>query len=246
MRPTLLLVTALSWEARQIVRYIEGLQSVRQGERALWGGRHGGFDVWVLKTGIGQERAAQGLRWAQHIVVPDVVLSTGCAGGLASGLVAGDVIIAEDVVTADGNSRPLSIPWRERYGRASDAAGLRSRRGTILSNAAIVTATDDKRRLAGGAGALAVEMEAAAIAGWATETGVPFAAARVILDCAEMPIAADVAALTTGAGSVSPRRLLAALARRPAIVRDLLAVASAARTCRRALADLHRELLHGL
>ena len=56
----------------------------------------------------------------------------------------------------------------------------------------------------------------------------------------------DVAALSSGAGGVSPRLLLGALIRRPLIVRELLAVAVAARTCSRALSDLHRELLRGL
>ena len=246
MRLQLLFVVALSWEARQIIRHVEGLKSSREGSRALWSGRHGDVDVWILQTGVGQERAAQAIRWAQHLVMPDAVLSTGCAGGLAPGLVPGEVIVAEDVVTADGIPRPTNDAWRERYVGASGAAGLRTRRGTILSNAVIVTTAQDKCRLAAEAGALAVEMEAAAIAEWAAEAGVPFAAARTILDSVEMPIAPDVAALSTGAGGVSPRRLLGALIRRPLIVRELLAVAVAARTCSRALSDLHRELLRGL
>ena len=246
MRLQLLFVVALSWEARQIIRHVEGLKSSREGSRALWSGRHGDVDVWILQTGVGQERAAQAIRWAQHLVMPDAVLSTGCAGGLAPGLVPGEVIVAEDVVTADGMPRTTNDAWRERYAGASGAAGLRSRRGTILSNAVIATTAQDKRRLAAGAGALAVEMEAAAIAAWAAEAGVPFAAARAILDSVEMPIAPDVAALSTGAGGVSPRRLLGALIRRPLIVRELLAVAAAARTCGRALSDLHGELLRGL
>jgi adenosylhomocysteine nucleosidase len=244
MSQKLLLVAALSWEARLILCHVKGLKSSREGSHTLWSGSHRGADVWVLQTGMGQERAAQALRWAQRMVTPDAVVSTGCAGGLAPGLVPGEVIVAENVLTADGISRPTSIAWRECYAVASDAAGLRSRRGTILSSTAIVTAAQDKRRLAGGA--LAVEMEAAAIADWAAAVSVPFAAARVILDSAEMPIAPDVAALSTGAGGVSPRRLLGALIRRPSIVRELLAVAAAARTCGRALSDLHRELLRGL
>ena len=242
----LLFVVALSWEARQIIRHVEGSKSSRESGRALWSGRHGDVDVWILQTGVGQEPAAQAVRWAQRLVRPDAVLSTGCAGGLAPGLVPGEVIVAEDVVTADGMPRPTDAAWRERYAVASGAAGLRSRRGTILSNAVIATTAQDKRRLAAGAGALAVEMEAAAIAACAAETGVPFATARVILDSAEMPIAPDVAALSTGAGGVSPRRLLGALIRRPLIVRELIAVAAAAHTCGRALSDLHRELLRGL
>ena len=70
----LLFVVALSWEARQIIRHVEGLKSSREGSRALWSGRHGDVDVWVLQTGVGQERAAQALRWAQRLVRPDAVL----------------------------------------------------------------------------------------------------------------------------------------------------------------------------
>jgi len=246
MSVRLLVVAALAWEARQILRHIEVVQPAEDAGATLWSGRHGDVDVWVLKTGMGQEQAARALRWAPRMPRPDAVLSTGCAGGLAAGLVPGEVVVAQDVVTSDGISRPTSSAWRERYAAASAAAGLRARQGTILSNTGIVSATRDKRRLAEASGAVAVEMEAAAIAGWASQAGVPFAAARVILDSAEMPVASDVAALTTSSGAVSPRRLLGALIRRPGIVRELFAVAMSARKCRRSLADLHRELLRGL
>jgi adenosylhomocysteine nucleosidase len=241
-----LVVAALSWEARQVMRHVEALRSSRDGGFALWSGHHRGVEVSIVQTGIGPERAARALSWVQRSLRPDAVLSTGCAGGLTPGLVPGEVVVCEEVITPDGLSRPTSIAWCERYGAAAAAAALPVRRGAILSNPVIVTITAEKRRLAAAAGALAVEMEAAAIAAWAAEIGAQFAAARVILDSAEMPIAADVAALTSGSGGLSPRRLLAAVTRRPSIVRDFLAIGAAARRCRAALDALHRELFRGL
>ena len=242
----LLIVAALPWEARQVSRHLDGGQFSREGDFALQVGRHQGIEVSILQTGIGHERAARALRWIERRLRPDAVLSTGCAGGLAPGLAPGEVIVCDDVIAPDGRALPTSGAWQGRYAAAAAAAALPARRGKILSSPGIVTATTDKRRLAADGGALAVEMEAAAISGWAVEVGAQFAAARVILDSAEMPIAPDVAALVTAGGGLSPRRLLGALARRPSVVRELFAIGRAARSCRAALSALHRELLRSL
>jgi len=238
-----LIVTGLLWEAREVVRHLEEARATKQGGVTSWEGTHHGVHVVVLPTGMGPQRAARALR-TQRALRPDAVLSTGCAGGLVSGLVAGDAIVAEQITLREGAPRPTAIEWRARYQAAAAAAGLRSRCGSMLSLPAIA-AGEEKRRLAG-SGALAVEMEAAAVADWAVEMGAPFAAARVILDTLELPIPIDVVALTEADGGVAPRRAIAAVARRPSILKDFVAIGQAARRCRSALSALHRELFRAL
>jgi adenosylhomocysteine nucleosidase len=241
----ILVITALSWEAAQVARHLRGVRTSREGGFVTWHGDHRGVDVVVLRTGMGPECAARALRYGARTLRPDAVLSTGCAGALVPGLAAGDVVVADDIVVQRNTRSSTALVWRDRYAAAAAAAGLRAQRGAMLSTPAIASGTDEKRQLAA-LGVLAVEMEAGAVAAWAAEIGVPFGAARVILDSLDMPIAPDVAAVTRSDGSVAAGRVIAAIVRRPSIVRDLAAMGVAARRCAGALKALHRELFRAL
>jgi nucleoside phosphorylase len=202
MNRGVLFVTALGWEAHEITRCINGLEASRAVDGRLWRGRS--TDVWVLKTGVGPDRARQALGWAARTVEPRVVVSTGCGGALTSDLSIGDLAIADEVVTNDGRSIPAASAWRERYQRAAEAAGVNARSGRLLSLSAIVATADEKRRLASESHAVAVEMEAAAIGEWAIAAGAEFAACRVILDPAEMSLAPEIGAMMTPGGGDFP------------------------------------------
>ena len=244
MTQRVLFVAALGWEAHEITRCISGLEVSRAVDGRLWRGRSS--DVWVLKTGVGPDRARQALGWAARTVEPRVVVSTGCGGALTSDLSIGDLAIADEVVTNDGRSILAASSWRERYQRAAKAAGVNSCSGRLLSLSAIVATADEKRRLAGESRALAVEMEAAAIGEWAIAAGAEFAACRVILDPAEMSLAPEIGAMMAPGGSLSLRKLVSALVLKPRLMSQLVALGAAARRCRTALAAVHRELLRNL
>jgi adenosylhomocysteine nucleosidase len=244
MNRTVLVVAALGWEAREIVRCINGLQVSREGDVGLWRAR--GADVWVLKTGVGPEHARRALAWTAGTVEPQIVISTGCGGALASELSIGDLAIADEVVTSDGRSIATASSWRERYRRAGAAAGVNVRSGRLLSLGGIVATAHEKQRLARESRAIAVEMEASAIGEWAMAAGREFAASRVILDPAEMSLAPEIGWMMTPAGSISLRKLVFAVARKPRLVSELVSLGAAARRCRAALASVHRELLRNL
>jgi adenosylhomocysteine nucleosidase len=243
---SVLFVAALGWEAATIVPAIEGRVVSRQGHFTLWKGRGGSGPHWLLRVGIGSDRAAQGMRWALDVVRPAAVASTGCAGALAGGIEVGDVVVADSVVDGGGVRRATSAEWRERYRRASMAAGLVVRVGRILTAERTLLDPESKTRAAQASRAVAVEMEGAAIADCCSAKGIEFSAARVILDPATTALAADLPAVLTAEGYVSASALVRALARRPGLLRELFALRSAMRTCRRALGRLHRELIREL
>jgi adenosylhomocysteine nucleosidase len=246
MESGILLVVALAWERATIAREIDALPFSHNDSATLLRGRGRHRGLWILQTGMGSERAIGAIRWAAEAVRPTIVLSTGCAGALAAGPRSGDIVLAEEIVDARGSASTTNAVWRERYRAAAVAAGLRVWAGRMVTTSRMLSGADEKRRLGERVNALAVEMEGAAIADWTRAAGVEFAAARVILDPAEPSLPAEITLITGGAGRLSPRSLIRAISRRPALVPELVRLAAAAVRCRRALITVHRELIRGL
>jgi hypothetical protein len=68
----------------------------------------------------------------------------------------------------------------------------------------------------------------------------------VILDLATTALAPELPTFLTSRGQVSAPALIRALVRRPGLLRELVALRSAMRTCGRSLGHLHRELVREL
>ena len=130
---------------------------------------------------------------------PGIILSCGIAGALSPSLRPGDVVI-------DGN-----VLLVERLGQALPHA----HRGGVLGNGAITATAAEKRILHERTGAIAVDMESHVAARVAVRKGLPFAALRVISDCADddLPPAALVGMRPDGGMALGA--VLASLARNP-------------------------------
>ena len=104
------------------------------------------------------------------------VISTGFCGGLDPQLALGSIVDATSVI--DG---PTGRKW------ATIAAGTNTQcaRGPILSLDRVAITAVEKRELATSSGAIAVEMEAAAVSSWADTNNVPFHCVRVVSDTAD-------------------------------------------------------------
>jgi adenosylhomocysteine nucleosidase len=115
---------------------------------------------------------------------PSLVLVIGLAGGCAPGLLPGDVVVGDPVVTpgADSDGGAAHPGLRDRAVRALDAARLRYRVGPLLTVDAVVTSPADKARWWHAEGALAVDMESARVLAWARRAGLPALAIRAVAD----------------------------------------------------------------
>src|SRR5262249_10442140 len=134
------------------------------------------------RCGMGPDRVRE---WLPRLdtLRPDVVAVAGVAGGLDPSLRSGDVIVASEVRDEHGRillraAAPLGAEVRRR--------GLRVHTGPIASSDRIVHGAA-RARLAE-SGALAVDMESAAIVRALHEQGLPIAVVRVIVDTVHSPL----------------------------------------------------------
>jgi nucleoside phosphorylase len=163
---------------------------------------------------------AQARRAAEALIAEGVELlvSFGVAGALDPRLKTGDLVVATAALDAHG----------ARYAAEPRQFGVR---GAILSVEAPVASAAEKRRLFAATGALAVDMETAAVAAAAHAAGRPFVAVRSISDDARraLPRAAILAMRADGGIDV------AAIVMRP---QDWWRLVGLARDYGRALAAL--------
>jgi 4-hydroxy-3-methylbut-2-en-1-yl diphosphate reductase len=173
----------------------------------------------MMRCGMGPARVRA---WLPELAAaaPDAVVVAGVAGGLDPSLRPGDVLVASEVRDERGRivlrgAAPLAAELRR--------LGLRVRTGPMVSTAKLVGGHRERERLAA-TGALAVDMESAAVV--RATTGTPTAVVRVIVDTAFTPVArlatipAGVRALrvlreigpalATWAGLLGPRHVLLA------------------------------------
>ena len=128
----------------------------------------------VQVIGMGPQHAADAkLRAADG---PVAVAMVGVAGGVADGLVAGDLVVATELRTVDGRARTLASA--ELVAVELERAGLSVRRGPIVSVPRF--ARSEERAVLGDEGAVATDMESA----WLADTlgDVPLAVVRAVAD----------------------------------------------------------------
>jgi hypothetical protein len=187
----------------------------------------------VLRTGMGPARAAR----AAVRLGDEAVLVAGVGGGLAPDVRAGDLVVASEVRAAGAPAVP--VPSAALLAGALRRLGLRVHVGPVVSVDRVVDGP--ARRELAATGALAVDMESAALA-----AGRPFAVVRSIVDTMDHPLwrpgtlARGVAglralrravpALEQWARATGPREVLLASAA-PATTDRQQAVRAVARAC---------------
>lgn len=148
-----------------------------------------GKEFAVVAHGIGHRRATETARRAFDLMPgAELVIGTGVVGALSSGLKPGDLVLADRVLTIDADGRvaeqvtAVSDGHLRAVGRALAAAGIEYSTGAILTSHRVLATGAEKRRAKESAGAIAVDMETAAIAVEAALRGLPFVAIRAVLD----------------------------------------------------------------
>ena len=125
--------------------------------------------------------------------------------------------------------------------------GIGYRRGMVLCVDEPLLTPADKARAHGRTGALAVDMESAAVAEVALQKGTPFFCLRVICDPAERGVERELLQGVDYRGNSRPFHLMAAVCRRPRLVGGLLRMAGdfsqAAAGMRRAWDVIRQPLL---
>lgn len=158
--------------------------------------------VTLAANGPGPQLARRAAALAAEHFPLSMFLSTGFCGGLAPELGVGEIIAASEICGEDGHHYPVRLPQTP------------ARSGVIYSSdrvACTVAEKSDLRRT----GAVAVEMEAAAVAGVAAEAGRVFYCVRVVSDTAADEFPLDFNAYRDPEGRFDRRRIAIAAVLHP-------------------------------
>ena len=186
----------------------------------------GGREFAVVGHGIGHRRATEIARHTFDLMPgAELVVGTGVVGALSSGLKPGDLVLADRILTIDGDGqiaeRVIAVgdSHMRAVGRSLASAGIAYSTGAILTSHRVLATGAEKRRAKESTGAIAVDMETAALASEAAARGLPFVAIRAVLDEVDDEVVG--AAMADQDGNVKPLAATSYLLRNPATMLKL-------------------------
>ena len=196
------IIGAMEQEVTLLRDKIENRQTLSIAGCEIYTGTLNGVEVALLKSGIGKVSAALGTTLLLERCRPDVVINTGSAGGLASSLKVGDIVVSDEVryhdadVTAFGYEPgqmagcPAAFAADDKLIAAAENGiqqlNLHAVRGLVVSGDAFINGAEPLARIrATFPQAIAVEMEATAIGHVCHQFATPFVVIRAISDVAD-------------------------------------------------------------
>jgi nucleoside phosphorylase len=230
----IVVVTAVRAETRAALDALVAPVRVPSTDLPCWEGSAGTNAVTVLQAGIGPQRARAALATIRDI--GDLVVSLGFAGALVDAAAPGDLVVPGAVVWDDeGVLRRYEVPPAVAAAATAHVPAelaARAVRGALWSSPMVVETPAAKRAAARRFGAVAVEMETAALIAVAAERDAAVLPIRAILDGVDVSledVPADLAVSWTARA-----RLLARPRTWPGVVALARFVPRAARTLTRA------------
>ena len=196
------IVGAMAQEVEILVDLMTDKTVTQIASFTIFEGKINDKSVALLQSGIGKVAAAVGTTALLQLTKPDVVINTGSAGGVASGLHVGDIVISTETcyhdvdVTAFGYAKgqlpacpPAFISDQKLTALAEKIArelGHNVKRGLICSGDSFIAGGERLAQIkADFPDVTAVEMEAAAIAQVCHSFNIPFVVVRAISDAGD-------------------------------------------------------------
>ncbi|HDC8854791.1 TPA: 5'-methylthioadenosine/S-adenosylhomocysteine nucleosidase [Staphylococcus aureus] len=158
-------------------------------------------EVVITQSGIGKVNAAISTTLLINKFKPDVIINTGSAGTLDESLNVGDVLISDDVKYHDADATAFgyeygqipqmpvafqsSKPLIEKVSQVVQQQQLTAKVGLIVSGDSFIGSVEQRQKIKKAfPNAMAVEMEATAIAQTCYQFNVPFVVVRAVSDLA--------------------------------------------------------------
>ena len=191
------IIIAMDKEFRRISELLDGLKTEEDGGSTFVTGSLGNNELVLHQCGIGKVNAAVGVSELIRRYNPDLVVSTGCAGGGCTDIEVMDVVVSTELAYHDvycGEAIGKTVYGQvqgmpARYKSPSDIVEIaksvspRVHSGLIVTGDWFVDSREKMREIVGHfPEAAAVDMESAAIAQTCHIYGIPFISFRVISD----------------------------------------------------------------
>lgn len=220
---SLVFIAAEEREFRGLMPFLEDVRSVRGQIDFLRTGKLNGRGVVIAANGQGPGLARIAIEHAKEVEETEVeaLISTGYCGALDATLKAAEIFVATSV-----NGEPSFQPKCQRAFRS----------GPVMSVDRVVGGAAEKSVLRA-SGAMAVEMEAAAVSEAARARGVPFYCVRVISDEAGQDLPLDFNRFRNPDGRISKAKIVASVLQHPGRIPALIKLDRSANRASRALGD---------
>ena len=191
------IIVAMDKEFIRIKELLEQVEETAIGGRSYTSGRLGNNELVLHQCGIGKVNAAIGVTELIRLFNPDLVVSTGCAGGASDMLEVTDVVVSSQLAYHDvycGYALGETVYGQvqgmpARYTTPREIVEKALACGEWIHEGLIVTGdwfVDDREKMRSiirlFPEAMAVDMESAAIAQTCHVFGIPFVSFRVISD----------------------------------------------------------------
>lgn len=191
------IVAALASELSHLKASIRQLTAVPCPGGEFHTGQLGAHEVALVQANIGKVNAAVNTQAVIDRFHPDLVINTGIAGALDTGVRVLDTVIGTrlcyhdfDPVLMEGfypfvRDFQADAPWVQAAQDAAVHLGMTVHTGCITTGDVFVSKGADKERISAATQALCVEMEGCAVAHAAYLNGLPFLILRTISDSAD-------------------------------------------------------------
>ena len=191
------IIIAMDKEFRRISELLDGQKIEEDGGRIFVMGRLGDNELVLHQCGIGKVNAAVGVSELIRRYSPDLVVSTGCAGGGRTDMEVMDVVVSTELAYHDvycgeaigktvyGQVQGMPARYESPIELVEKAKSVSPRvhAGLIVTGDWFVDSREKMRGIVGHfPEAAAVDMESAAIAQTCHIYGIPFISFRVISD----------------------------------------------------------------
>jgi len=197
------IIGAMGVEIKRISAAMEDKKTVAISGIEYHTGKLCGQEIVTAACGIGKVAAAVCAQTMILKFMPELIINTGVAGSLSPKLEVGDIAIAEYSVQHDMDTSPLGdplgfisginlikIPSSEKVTRLLEQSigmlgNVKSLRGVVASGDQFINCPEKKSFITENFGAIACDMECAAIAQVCYLNGTDFGAVRAISDSAD-------------------------------------------------------------
>lgn len=223
---TIGVICAMEEELRALLAKLTDRTDVQVADQHYYEGKIDGVAVILVESGIGKVQAAMTTAILLAKFSPDVVINSGSAGGIGTGLHVGDVVISSAVAYHDVDATafdylPGQLPQQPQLFKADEATvaaisaaahqvDLTTHVGLIVSGDQFIashTAIAKIKEIY--PAALAAEMEGAAIGQVAHEFNTPFVVIRAMSDVGDESAGQSFDDFIIDAGKRSAAMLLA-------------------------------------
>jgi len=166
-------------------------------------------------SGIGPEAAhAAAASLVKHGAT--ALLSWGCAGALSDKLKPGDLLLPHTILTEDNQTLHPHKRWRKQLVNKLSGT-LKWHENILVESSKIISGIEEKQTMAHVSGAIAVDMESAAVGRVASQAGIPFMVIRAVVDSADEELPPCIAKAMNNRGRLQMKKLLPTLIFQPVL-----------------------------